>query len=41
MVPLISYTTVSGIPVTQLLDKASSTRSSHRNAEWRAEIGLS
>ena len=28
MVPLVSYTTVSGIPVTQLLEKASSTRSS-------------
>jgi len=27
MVPLISYTTVSGIPVSQLIDRPSSTRS--------------
>ena len=41
MVPLVSYTTVSGIPVTQLLDRRRSTRSSSAPAtagrrSWRS-----
>src|SRR2546422_9370492 len=38
MVPLISYTTVSGIPVTQLLDKATLDRIVERTRNGGAEI---
>src|SRR5919198_2230665 len=38
MVPLISYTTVSGIPVTQLLDKAALDRIVQRTRDGGAEI---
>jgi len=38
MVPLVSYTTVSGIPVTQLLDQATLTRIVDRTRNGGAEI---
>ena len=38
MVPLISYTTVSGIPVTQLMDKATLDAIVHRTRNGGAEI---
>src|SRR3989454_1878775 len=38
MVPLVAYTTVSGIPVTQLLDKATLDRIVERTRNGGAEI---
>ena len=35
MVPLISCTTVSGIPVTQLIDQGQAGRDCHPDPEWR------
>src|SRR2546430_14222895 len=39
MVPLVSYTTVSGIPVTQLLDRAKLDKIVDRTRNGGAEIG--